>query len=261
MNKLKWAAIALFFLSTQGFSSQALSSQTLPPKNFPSQTKAHECVILLHGLARSDSSFSTLASNLSAHGYTTINYGYPSTDHNVGKLAQDAISDALSQCPEHNQVKSQIHFVTHSMGGILVRQYLSVNTIDNLGRVVMLGPPNKGSQVVDNLKDVPGFKMINGPAGMQLGTGEASAPNQLGPANFELGIIAGTRSINLILSTMLPGKNDGKVSVENTKLEGMTDHISLPVTHPFMMKNKKVMSQVLHFLRFGTFQRGNLSTP
>lgn len=237
MKKSTWLIIVLLFLT--------------------SRANANECVILLHGLARSDSSFSTLASNLSAHGYTTINYGYPSTDHTVEKLAQDAISDALSQCPE----QSKIHFVTHSMGGILVRQYLSINTIEDIGRVVMLGPPNKGSQVVDNLKDVPGYKMINGPAGMQLGTGEASVPNKLGPANFEVGIIAGTRSINLILSTMLPGKNDGKVSVENTKLEGMTDHISLPVTHPFMMKNQKVMSQVLHFLRFGTFQRGNLNAP
>lgn len=257
MNKLKWVTITLLVLSTQSFASQNFSSQAISSQTLSSKNKAHECVILLHGLARSDSSFSTLASNLSAHGYATINYGYPSTDHTVEKLAQDAISDALSQCPE----QSQIHFVTHSMGGILVRQYLSVNTIDDIGRVVMLGPPNKGSQVVDNLKDVPGFKMINGPAGMQLGTGEASAPNQLGPANFEVGIIAGTRSINLILSTMLPGKNDGKVSVENTKLDGMVDHISLPVTHPFMMKNKKVMSQVLHFLRFGTFQRDNLSIP
>ena len=98
------------------------------------------------------------------------------------------------------------------MGGILVRQYLLLNTIENLGHVVMLGPPNKGSQVVDKLYKVPGFKLINGPAGMQLGTGELSVPNILGPANFKVGIIAGTRSINLILSSMLPNPDDGKVS-------------------------------------------------
>jgi len=214
---------------------------------------ANECVILLHGLARSDSSFTKLASTLNNHGYTAINYNYPSTEHKINRLAEDAITDALSQCPKQDKVKNQIHFVTHSMGGILVRQYLSANTIENLGRVVMLGPPNKGSQVVDKLKDVPGFKLINGPAGMQLGTGEMSVPNKLGAANFELGVVAGTRSINLILSTMLPGKDDGKVTVENTKLAGMNDHIALPVTHPFMMKNNQVISQVLYFLNNGYF--------
>lgn len=215
------------------------------------QIPSNEYVILLHGLARSDSSFVKLASVLNKNGYHTINCNYPSTKHNISKLAEDAISDALSHCP----AECKINFVTHSMGGILVRQYLSTKSIKNLARTVMLGPPNKGSQVVDVLKNVPGFKFINGPAGMELGTNKGSLPNQLGSAGFELGIIAGTRSINLILSTMLPNPDDGKVSVENTKLNGMTDHISTPVTHPFMMKNNEVISQVIHYLKHGAFSR------
>jgi pimeloyl-ACP methyl ester carboxylesterase len=215
------------------------------------QLMANECVILLHGLARSDSSMKTMAVELTNAGYTAINYDYPSTQHPVDKLADDAISEALSMCPE----QSTIHFVTHSMGGILVRQYLSKHAIDNLGRVVMLGPPNKGSEVVDTLHNMPGYELINGPAGHQLGTDIKSIPNQLGPADFELGIIAGTRSINLILSTMLPSTDDGKVTVENTKLDGMKDHIALPVTHPFMMKNQEVIEQVIHFLKSGTFKK------
>ncbi len=212
---------------------------------------SNEYVILLHGLARSDKSFRKLASVLNKKGYHTINCGYPSRKYCIDALAQNAISDALSHCPEG----SKINFVTHSMGGILVRQYLSTNVIENLGRVVMLGPPNKGSQVVDSLRFVPGFKLFNGPAGIQLGTEIDSVPNKLGAANFDLGIIAGTRSINLILSMMLPNQNDGKVSVENTKLAGMKDHICLPVTHPFMMKNNKAINQVLHYLSHGQFSR------
>ncbi|WP_019028160.1 esterase/lipase family protein [Colwellia piezophila] len=218
---------------------------------FSSQVQSNETVILLHGLARSDRSFSKLASVLNKEGYHTINCNYPSRKYSVDKLAEQAISTALSQCP----AASKVHFVTHSMGGILVRQYLSTKVIKNLGRVVMLGPPNKGSQVVDSLKNLPGFKLVNGPAGVQLGTEASSVPNKLGSANFDLGIIAGTRSVNLILSTMLPKPDDGKVSVENTKLGGMRDHISLPVTHPFMMKNNKVIKQVLYYLNHGQFNR------
>jgi hypothetical protein len=121
----------------------------------------------------------------------------------------------------------------------------------------MLGPPNKGSEVVDKLRDVPGFHFINGDVGLQLGTGAASLPNQLGRANFDLGIIAGTRSVNLILSTMIPGINDGKVSVESTRLEGMQDHIEMEVTHPFMMNNDAVIEQVVHYLTTGSFKRSN----
>jgi hypothetical protein len=122
-----------------------------------------------------------------------------------------------------------------------------------LQRVVMLGPPNQGSEAVDRLKNLPGFYWLNGPAGVQLGTSEQDMPRQLGAANFELGVIAGRRSINLLLSSMIPGQDDGKVSVESTKMDGMTDFISLPCTHTFMMRNSEVIRQTLFFLEHGHF--------
>lgn len=215
----------------------------------PSMGQA-DCVILLHGLARSASSMNKMEKHLETAGYDVVNIDYPSTKHPIEFLAESAIGSSLGQCPEGDEV----NFVTHSLGGILVRQYLSEYEIPELGRVVMLGPPNKGSEVVDNLGQFPGFYFINGDAGMELGTGELSVPNRLGPANFDLGIIAGTRSINLILSMMIPDSDDGKVSIERTKLEGMTDHIELPVSHPFIMKDDDVIQQAIHFLEHGKFK-------
>lgn len=206
---------------------------------------------MLHGLARTEASMNALAEALEAADYLVVNYHYPSTSQTIEELAQRAIEAGTAKCDPGSDT---VHFVTHSMGGILVRQYLRDNTIDKLGRVVMLGPPNQGSEVVDKLAEVPGFKLINGPAGLQLGTGQWSVPNSLGPANFEVGVIAGSRSVNLILSALLPDSDDGKVTVENTRLEGMRDHITLPVTHPFMMRNPTVIEQVIYFLRHGTFR-------
>jgi pimeloyl-ACP methyl ester carboxylesterase len=180
-----------------------------------------------------------------------VNSDYDSRSSDIETLAQTAIEEALAACPQTQPV----HFVTHSMGGILVRQFLAQHDIDNLGRVVMLGPPNKGSEVVDKLRDVPGFHFLNGDAGLELGTGAASVPNKLGRANFDVGIIAGTSSVNLILSSLIPGTDDGKVSVENTRLEGMNDHLEMAVTHPFMMRNDAVIEQVIHYLETGQFKR------
>jgi pimeloyl-ACP methyl ester carboxylesterase len=210
-----------------------------------------DSVILLHGLARTGKSMQVLEQALEQHGYLVVNSDYDSRSSDIETLAQTAIEEALAACPQTQPV----HFVTHSMGGILVRQFLAQHDIDNLGRVVMLGPPNKGSEVVDKLRDVPGFHFLNGDAGLELGTGAASVPNKLGRANFDVGIIAGTSSVNLILSSLIPGTDDGKVSVENTRLEGMNDHLEMAVTHPFMMRNDAVIEQVIHYLETGQFKR------
>jgi len=209
------------------------------------------CVILLHGLARTEGSMKKLEERLFQEGYQVVNLGYPSRDHAIEKLAKIAVEPALKECNE----SSEVNFVTHSLGGILVRQYLSTQKIENLKYVIMLGPPNKGSEVVDKLIGIPGFHFINGDAGIQLGTGELSIPNRLGPLKYNVGIIAGNKSINWILSSLIPGSDDGKVSIERTKVEGMNDHIELSTSHPFMMKNEKVISQVIYYLANGNFER------
>ena len=209
------------------------------------------CVILLHGLARTSDSMAKLEKRLNEEEFHVVNLGYPSREGTIEVLAKRAIDPALRQCAEEKEVS----FVTHSLGGILVRQYLHQQKIPNLYRVVMLSPPNQGSEVVDKMSGVPGFNFMNGKAGMQLGTGIDSVPNLLGEAKFDVGIIAGKSSVNLILSYLIPGEDDGKVSVENTKLKGMNDHIVMPVTHTFMMSNKKVIAQTIHYLKFGKFKK------
>lgn len=217
----------------------------------PKLVHASDCVILLHGLARSEHSFSKLEHALTDSGYTVINDSYPSTKHDIETLASDFIPVSIKKCPN----SETIHFLTHSMGGILVRQYLSSDSLANLGRVVMPVPPNGGSEITDRLKENMLYKLINGPAGEQLGTDSVSVPNSLGPADFKLGVIAGTRSVNPILSTMLPNPDAGKVSVESTRLKGMSDHIELPVSHTFMMRDKAVIDQVIHILDHGEFKK------
>ena len=192
-----------------------------------------------------------LGDALSVEGHKAINLGYPSREHAIETLAVMAIEPALAAC----NVSTEISFVTHSLGGILVRQYLADKEIANLKYVVMLGPPNQGSEVVDKLRDIPGFYMLNRDAGMQLGTDQLSVPNRLGPANFDVGIIAGNQSINWILSMLIPGRDDGKVSIARTKLEGMNDHIVLPTTHTFMMQNAAAISQVIYYLANGSFNQ------
>ncbi|HIC42949.1 MAG TPA: alpha/beta hydrolase [Sulfurimonas sp.] len=206
-----------------------------------------ECVILLHGLLRKSSSMKKMEKALKSSGYIVINHNYPSTKSTIKTLSNEEIPKSLSQCPE----ESIIHFVTHSMGGILLRTYLNEHVINNLGKVVMLGPPNQGSQIVDKIGTLPGFKLINGPASLELGT--EGIVKSLKPINFDLGIIAGSKSFDFIGSMMLPGPNDGRVSIQSTKVEGMKDHLVMDVTHTFMMRNSKVIKKTIHFLKVGSF--------
>lgn len=212
--------------------------------------KAADCVVMLHGLARTSSSLNKMASALERADYRVANLGYPSRSGTIETLAAPAVEAGVAACGENDRIS----FVTHSMGGILLRYYLEHHTVTNLHRVVMMAPPNQGSKVVDAFRDVPGYKLLNGPAGLQLGTDGDSVPLRLGPVDYDLGIIAGNRSINWILSQFLENPDDGKVSVRNTRVEGMCGFIEMPVSHPMMMRNKQVIAQVLAYLADGEFQ-------
>ncbi len=217
-------------------------------------TTSGEYVVIMHGLARSPRSMKKAERFLRRQGYRVLNFGYPSRKYPIEVLSEQYLKPFIeANCPEDGR---PVHFLTHSMGGIVVRHYLKHISPDRASRVVMLAPPNQGSEVVDRQRHWKIFQWILGPAGQQLGTDDASLPAQMGAVDFELGVIAGDRSIELLHSWLiLPGADDGKVSVERAKIPGMTDFLLMHHTHTFIMQSDTVLKQVDHFFRTGKFEQ------
>jgi len=235
---VRYTALFLCLLMTVGFPCSADASED------------EDIVVLLHGLGRTTKSMEYMKTRLTIEGYKVVNFSYPSRQEKIETLVAILHKELQACCLEKN---TRLHFVTHSLGGILVRAYLSQNKPENLGRVVMLSPPNKGSDVVDYFEEYSLFKYFFGPAAAELGTGRDSFPNRLGPADFEVGIITGSRTIDPISSWIIDGDDDGKVSIEQAKLEGMADFMVVQVSHAYIMTSPYVVNEVIYFLQNGRF--------
>jgi pimeloyl-ACP methyl ester carboxylesterase len=233
MNRLLITAMMLTFVETKLTAASA------------------DYVILLHGLGRTPLSMKRIEWTLQKQNYRVINVSYPSTRVCIQDAANNWLGNVLENQTTDPTVK--IHFVAHSLGGIILRQYLSNHEIPNLGRVVMLAPPNHGSELADRLRNNCLYRLATGPAGQQLGTSESCIPRQLGPVNFELGVIAGDRSLNPLFSSWIPGADDGKVSVFSAKIPG-ADFLRVRHSHTWMAWSPQVNSAVAQFLRAGHFR-------
>ena len=238
--QLLLATLLVLAASSSGSAALASAPDPAPPS---------EVVILLHGLGRTDRSMRQLERRLSAEGFEAHSLRYPSTDLPPEDLVGNLHAQILGCCAD----AARLHFVGHSLGGILVRAYLAEHPSPNLGRVVMLAPPNHGSELADLVADSALFVSALGPTAAQLGTLSDSLPNRLPPPGFELGVIAGTRSINPLSALFFAGDNDGTVSVESARLAGMADFVTVPVSHTFIVRSDAAAAYVVEFLRRGRF--------
>ena len=210
-------------------------------------------VVLLHGISRTALSFRKMQLALERAGFTTLNLDYLSRSKALEALAED-IHPAIQRFAD--SIDTSVHFVGHSMGGLLARVYIARHRPKRLGRVVMLGPPNGGSEIADRLKNFGAFRAFFGPAGQQLGTQRSAVDDaMLPPIDYPVGVIAGNRSIDPVAGTMLPKPHDGRVSVANNRLDGMADHIIVETSHPWLVRNGPAIEQTIVFLRDGQFRR------
>ena len=202
---------------------------------------------MLQGSGSSANSLWSAEQFFTTRDYEVYRLAYPSTKKALGQLVEQIRKEAQGLCP------TTPNFLTHSMGGIILRVIKSTHPDFAVARFLMLGPPNHGSEIVDEWGDRKLFVQLNGPAGASIG--RDGVFTELPNVEFDLGIIAGSRSLNPYFSYLITGPDDGKVSIEATKVAGMKDHIVLLVTHTFMMNNAEVLNQALHFFQNGYFRK------
>ncbi|MBT4332869.1 MAG: hypothetical protein HOD64_06275 [Candidatus Cloacimonetes bacterium] len=212
----------------------------------------NESVILLHGLGDVKLSMLKLEIALKEEGYTTKNIGYSSNGETIESLAEKELSEIVERYKKIGFDK--IHFVTHSMGGLIVRCYLQDHELPEGSRIVMLSPPNKGSEVADHFKESKFYNLIVGDVGQELAT-DSNILSELKQIIPEIGIIAGDKSTNPYFSKIIPGEDDGRVAVDNTKLTEMKDFMIVHSTHLTIKYNDEVIRQTVFFLQNGKFYK------
>jgi triacylglycerol lipase len=216
---------------------------------FAESASAQECVVLLHGYLRSNKCMQPIADILDAKGYRIQNISYPSTDYSIQTLSRDHVAPQIdsTNC-------DKIHFIGHSMGGIVTRHYLSENKLSNLGNVILIATPNGGSELVSSIEDNPTLAWtLIGPAARELAPGSKLLLALPSPS-YNTGIITASKSINPITSIfLLDGANDGTLTIESMKLDNMTDIINLEATHTMVLTHPDIGTHIENFLKYGRF--------
>ena len=237
------------FLAGTLLAIESVATETSANESSP--TNPQDCVVLLHGLGRTGLSMKPVGWFLARRGCNVVNITYPSLCVPMEQLADEYLNRALAERVPPNA--RRVHFVTHSMGGILLRQYLATHGIANLGRVVMLGPPNQGSELADRFKCCALARWLAGPNLSRLGIGPDDLSQKIGKVNFEAGVIAGDRPLfGWFRRHTKP--NDGKVAVESTKVAGMKDFTVVHCSHTFMMCKRETLQQIGDFIQCGRFR-------
>jgi triacylglycerol lipase len=251
------AAIATLALLSLPAHAKSPGLEPLPP--LP-PVEPHQCVVVMHGMARTRGYMRVVERDLEDAGYAVVNRSYPSRKHTIEELAEN-VGEFVQRCRDTGATR--IHFVTHSLGGIVVRYYLRDHVVPEAGRFVMLGTPNLGSELTDRFRGSFWYRLTTGPAGQQIGTGPDGILDELGPIPIEAGVIAGSRAANPAFTDMFHGPNDGKVSVASTRVLGV-DHLLVNNSHYFLTRSPTVLRQVRVFLQSGQFEHpapANITAP
>lgn len=214
------------------------------------EMETKEKVILIHGFARNNMSMWKLASSIEKAGYEVERVGYKSLRKNIDEIKKIVFKQFDKNIDSKYE---KVHFVGHSLGGLLIRSYLGNHNVKNLGNVVLIGSPSHGTEAVDYYKDKKWFK-LTGPIAVELGTNGSKFLESLTQPYYNLGVIAGNKEIKLF-EHVLKGQDDGLVRVESTKIKGMSDFIIIKANHAGMRFNKNVAHQTISFLKNGKFKK------
>lgn len=209
--------------------------------------------VILHGIGMNRLRMAYLDYGLKQSGFKTLNLAYPSLRLTIEESARH-VAEQIRQ--KAHSYTGPVHFVCHSMGSLVALDLLHNNLIENLGRAVFIAPPYRGSEVADTLAANFLYRYAFGPAGQQLTTHYRRNIEYTIPDGLEVGVIAGTRAYEypLFLSTMKKtGAHDGLVSVESTRIPFAKDHITIRMSHSFLLETS--VSETAHFLQHGRFKK------
>jgi pimeloyl-ACP methyl ester carboxylesterase len=231
--------------------TEHLSPDVPNPRHITMPSRQSDTVVLVHGMGRGPVEMRLLASRIARAGFEILRVRYqpfgPTTEQVVASVAKQIEARCCN-------LPGRIHFVGHSLGGLIIRAHLAANRPDVLGRVVLIATPNAGTPFVDKYRN-RWWMGLAGPIARTLGTDAASFPNTLPTPNYPVGIIAGVKPSSITKQHQTSDIDDGIVPLASAKLSGMSDFITLKSTHAALRYRRDVARQTIAFLREGAFDR------